>query len=150
MGRCFMRPPDDPEVHDWLQKVAEDYRVAEVLAASAEPLDDAICFHCQQAAEKLLKALLVAAGVSPPRTHDLEELASLLPSSEPLPAEIEDACAYLSELAVSPRYPVHVDLRSPGRADRARRELEKTIEWAQTSFGWNVPRWPSPQSAAGG
>jgi HEPN domain-containing protein len=138
-----MRPPDDPEVHNWLQKVAEDYRVAEVLAESKEPLDDAICFHCQQAAEKLIKALLVAAGVSPPRTHDLEELAALLLSSHPLPTEIEDACAYLSELAVIPRYPVHVDLRSPGRADRARRELEKTVEWAQATFGWDVPRRPA-------
>ncbi len=58
-GRFFMRRPDDPEVKDWLTKVAEDYRVAQLLAESAEPLDDAICFHCQQAAEKLLKALLV-------------------------------------------------------------------------------------------
>jgi HEPN domain-containing protein len=145
-----MRPPEDPEVHGWPQKVAEDYRVAEVLAESEEPLDDAICFHCQQAAEKLLKALLVAAGVSPPRTHDLEELASLLPSSEPLLAQIEDACAYLSELAVIPRYPVHVDLRSVGRADRARRELENMLAWAQRAFGWDVPRRPSRQGAAGG
>jgi len=49
-----MRPPKDPEVQDWLQKVAEDYRVAEALAALVEPLDDSICFHRQQAAEKLL------------------------------------------------------------------------------------------------
>jgi HEPN domain-containing protein len=138
-----MKPPDEPEVGAWLQKVAEDYRVAEMLAQSKEPLDDAICFHCQQAAEKLLKALLVAAGVKPPRTHDLEELAALLPSSQPLPVEIQDACAYLSELAVIPRYPVHVDLRSPGRADQARRELDKTIEWAQTTFGWEIPRQPT-------
>ncbi|AUB83707.1 HEPN domain-containing protein [Candidatus Thiodictyon syntrophicum] len=65
-----MRRPDDPEVNDWLTKVAEDYRVAQLLAESAERLDDAICFHCQQAAEKLLKALLVAAGARPPRTHE--------------------------------------------------------------------------------
>ncbi len=138
-----MRPADDPEVREWLQKVAEDYRVAAVLAESHEALDDAICFHCQQAAEKLFKALLVAAGVSPPRTHDLEELAALVPSSQSLPAAIADACAYLSELAVVPRYPVHVDLRSPARADRARRELDKTIEWVQTTFGWAVPRQPT-------
>ena len=38
-----MRRPDDPEVNDWLTKVAEDYRVAQLLAESAERLDDAIC-----------------------------------------------------------------------------------------------------------
>jgi len=43
-----MRRPDDPEVNSWLTKVAEDYRVAQLLAESAEPLDDAICFHCER------------------------------------------------------------------------------------------------------
>lgn len=142
-----MRLPDDPEVGDWLKKVAEDYRVAELLAESAEPLDDAVCFHCQQAAEKLLKALLVASDIGPPRTHDLEMLVSLLPSSHPLPAAIYDACAYLTELAVIPRYPVHVDLRSYGRANRARHELNEVVRWVQATYGWDVPRRPAPPAA---
>lgn len=37
------------------------------------------CFHAEQAAEKALKALLVVAGIDPPRAHDLELLAGLLP-----------------------------------------------------------------------
>jgi HEPN domain-containing protein len=94
-----MRPLDDPEVRDWLDKVAEDYRVAEALAVLAEPLHDAICFHCQQAAEKLLKALLVASGINPPRTHDLEALVALLSPAPLLPDDVEDALIYLTELA---------------------------------------------------
>ena len=39
----------------------------------------ACCFHAQQAAEKALKALLVARGTEPPYTHDLGALAALLP-----------------------------------------------------------------------
>jgi HEPN domain-containing protein len=137
-----MRPPEDPEVQDWLHKVAEDYRVAEALAALAEPLDDSICFHCQQAAEKLLKALLVARDLAPPRTHDLEELAARLSPPLSLPPHVEDAFTYLTELAVIPRYPVHADLRSPGRADRARRALDSAMEWAHSAYGWDVPRRP--------
>ena len=53
-----MRPPEDAQVAAWLAKVVEDSRVAEALAELAEPLEDAICFHCQQAAENLLKAAL--------------------------------------------------------------------------------------------
>ncbi len=109
-----MRPFEDPEVQDWVRKVAEDYRVAEALAALAEPLDDAICFHCQQATEKLLKALLVASGLPPPRTHDLQDLAARLSPPQPLPTHVEDAFTYLTELAVVPRYPVHAEVRSPG------------------------------------
>jgi HEPN domain-containing protein len=145
-----MRPLDDPEVRDWIDKVPEDYRVAEALAALAEPLDDAICFHCQQAAEKPLKALLVASDINPPRTHDLEALVDLLSPTPLLPDAVEDALMYLTELAVIPRYPVRSDLRSPGRADRARHELDRVIGWTQTTFGWAIPRRPSPRPPANG
>ena len=49
---------------------------------------DTVCFHCQQAAEKLLKAGLVAKGFPPPRTHVLlvlsDSIAPFLPSVESL------------------------------------------------------------------
>jgi HEPN domain-containing protein len=38
---------------------------------------DTICFHIQQAAEKLLKAALAAQGVEYPFTHDLRDLLEL-------------------------------------------------------------------------
>ena len=43
---------------EWVRKAENDYRTAELLALSSEPLHDQLCFHCQQAAEKYLKALL--------------------------------------------------------------------------------------------
>ncbi|MBN1606248.1 MAG: HEPN domain-containing protein [Polyangiaceae bacterium] len=55
-----MRPPEDPEVSAWVAKAAEDLRASNVLAQHAPHLENIIAFHCQQAAEKLLKALLVA------------------------------------------------------------------------------------------
>ncbi|MEW6107540.1 MAG: HEPN domain-containing protein, partial [Bacillota bacterium] len=42
--------------------------------ASEGPYDTA-CFHCQQAAEKHLKAFLAYHERPIPHTHDLEELA---------------------------------------------------------------------------
>jgi HEPN domain-containing protein len=38
-----------------------------------------VCFHAQQAVEKLLKALLVFAGVPFARTPDVIQLVQLLP-----------------------------------------------------------------------
>jgi len=38
---------------------------------------DTVCFHCQQACEKYLKALLTLSGIHAPRTHDLEVLVAL-------------------------------------------------------------------------
>lgn len=74
-----------------------------------------------------MKALLVASGINPPRTHDLEALVDLLSPAPLLPDDVEDALVYATELAVIPRYPVRSDLRSPGRADRARHELDRVI-----------------------
>ncbi len=139
-----MRPLDDPEIRDWIAKVAEDIRVADVLAEQDEPLDDAICFHCQQAVEKLLKALLVAHDRCPPKTHDLEELAALLSPSPALPEAVEAALTYLTGFAVIPRYPVRVELRAPGRAVRARAARDVFIDWVRGAVGWDTPRRPLP------
>ncbi len=52
------------------------------------PLLSVSAFHCQQAAEKLLKAALVRAGVRPRKTHDLtslaDEAARILPALTPV------------------------------------------------------------------
>ena len=59
-----MKPPDDAEVADWLRRAADDRRTAELVLPHG--LYDIVGFHCQQEAEKRLKALLVAAGTTPP------------------------------------------------------------------------------------
>ena len=67
-----MSDPDD--WRQWLQKAASDLlNIDNNLRATAVPWDT-ICFHAQQAAEKLLKSLLVARGEIVPRTHDLSAL----------------------------------------------------------------------------
>ena len=43
---------------EWIRKAEDDFRAAGVLAAGSEPFHDQVCFHCQQSAEKYLKALL--------------------------------------------------------------------------------------------
>jgi HEPN domain-containing protein len=46
--------------HAWLAKAASDLRSARILADADDPPLDAAVYHCQQAAEKAVKALLVA------------------------------------------------------------------------------------------
>jgi len=45
--------------------------------AEEEIVTDAVCFHCQQAVEKLLKAYLISKNVEFGRIHDLETLLKL-------------------------------------------------------------------------
>ena len=52
--------------------------------------DEIVGFHCQQAAEKLLKAALSDLSVRFRKTHDLGALLSLLAEAgQRLPAELE-------------------------------------------------------------
>jgi len=62
-----------------------------------------VAFHCQQAAEKVLKACLMAVGVEPPLTHSLRLLADLL-KGRGLPPPNEDDARLLGAFAVGPRY----------------------------------------------
>ncbi|MCX6638775.1 MAG: HEPN domain-containing protein [Acidobacteria bacterium] len=48
-----------------------DYRAAERLVADSEPIREAIAFHCQQAAEKYVKAFLVRHQVEFPKTQNV-------------------------------------------------------------------------------
>jgi HEPN domain-containing protein len=47
-----------------VNKAEDDLTGARTLAARPKPLKDIVCFHCQQAAEKYLKALLHELGIT--------------------------------------------------------------------------------------
>lgn len=97
----------------WLDRAADDLRVADLLATTlrdAAPVEArafgvGALFHAQQAAEKALKAFLIAQREMPPRTHDLGPLADRCVALEP---ELESALKnvdQLSPFAVRIRYP---------------------------------------------
>ena len=74
-----------PLVVEWLQKADADASGAEVLLKSRHrEINDLICFHCQQAVEKYLKARLQEADVRFPKTHDLSLLIALIIPQDPL------------------------------------------------------------------
>jgi len=64
------------ESERWVVFARQDLRMAEL--ALMEELYNQVCFHCQQCAEKAVKALLAHQGQTPPRTHRLGDLLGLL------------------------------------------------------------------------
>ncbi|MDI7269022.1 MAG: HEPN domain-containing protein [Myxococcota bacterium] len=64
--------PDD-EVQAWVAKGSDDLLAANLIARGRGP-STVGCYLCQQAMEKLLKAMLVHLGQTVPRTHDLVDL----------------------------------------------------------------------------
>jgi len=89
----------------WIAKADEDLAAAERLLSLDDALAAVACFHSQQAVEKLLKALLIFAGVPVPRTHDILQLFQMLPRDLALSVPLEDL-APLNRYAVEARYPI--------------------------------------------
>jgi HEPN domain-containing protein len=102
-------------VEGWLAKAEVDYRAAQSLMRDAEPIRDAIAFHCQQAAEKYLKAFLVRHQAEFPKTHNLEQLLELVaPIAPELAASLEET-EVLSPYGVDIRYPGDFPELLPGQ-----------------------------------
>jgi len=93
------------EIHAWLAKALHDLRSAEWLLARPDPLCDAAGFHCQQAAEKALKAYMTWRDEPFQKTHSL---VALVAKCLPLDASFEElrtAATTLTPFAVASRYP---------------------------------------------
>lgn len=92
-----------------------------------------VAFHAQQAAEKALKAALVLEGVHPPRTHDLDELRTLLPAGwrvKTKPASLSQ----LSDFAAESRYPDFAIQVTPLQAATAVRQAMTVVRLVREDF----------------
>ncbi|HBJ83601.1 MAG TPA: DNA-binding protein [Verrucomicrobiales bacterium] len=69
------------------------------------PFHDQVCFHCQQSAEKCLKAAVNETGIFIPKTHDLLQLLGLLTNVNPAWAALSMQAGSLTVHAVRIRSP---------------------------------------------
>jgi len=114
---------------DWLRHAYSDLALASI-TPSSQILLEQLCFHAQQAAEKALKAILVACTIPAPRTHNLRTLFDLLPAEVTVPSDIQEA-AGLSDYAVASRYP---GASEPVEAEEYREAVgmaEAVVFWAE-------------------
>jgi len=107
----------DPKV--WLRKAESDLLNIRNNLGSAEVPWDTVCFHAQQAVEKLLKAFLVANGKPAPREHDLVGLLSVCVQIAARFADLESGCRKLTVYATAVRYPVAFAEPTEGEAREA-------------------------------
>ncbi len=94
------------QTRQWVLTAEADYDAVLLLRRSRKPSRfDTIRFHCQQCAEKYLKARLQEAGLRFPKTHDLAALLSMLFAIEPAWQKMQPNLAALTDAAVEFRYP---------------------------------------------
>ena len=123
---------------EWLGKAEADFLCAKALFGGRPPFHDIVCFHCQQCAEKHLKALLEELGLSIAKTHDLEKLLTTLIPHHPSLAAMTGQLQPLTDLAVDSRYPGNRANKRQTAA--ALRWAERVRRAARALLGLDMPR----------
>src|SRR5262245_10116226 len=90
---------------EWVRKAEGDFVAIRKLARGSESAHDATCFHCQQGAEKYLKAILEELGHTVPRTHNLVALLRLLLPHHASLRRLRRGLDFVTRFAVDTRYP---------------------------------------------
>ncbi len=62
---------DSQKVADWIEKADHDLGTAKLIYLHIPEYFDMIAFHCQQATEKYIKAILLFFEIEFERTHNL-------------------------------------------------------------------------------
>jgi HEPN domain-containing protein len=139
--------------------------IANFLRIAAEDLEGArelslrnnrnAIYLCEQAAEKVIRAVVTSEGTHAGIKHDLADMVDLIPDENPLKPHLR-AIEHLSQYATAYRYPVSSSKtkripRAPSAED-LRRDLEATaaaLSSAIRHFRVDVQRPDSPAGFAG-
>lgn len=97
---------DPNTIQQWIQKADEDFKFAEYTLKDTEYYSHA-CFHFQQAAEKYIKAFIIAKGLPFQKIHSIITLLNICKESGYSFASLLDAASFLDGCYVDTRYPVH-------------------------------------------
>jgi HEPN domain-containing protein len=93
-------------LRQWLEKGKDDLRSAEYLSTMHYPTpDEIICYHCQQSAEKYLKAFLFFCDIEPDKTHDLKYLLEICKKQNTEFSVLSSNVYVLNKYGTLPRYP---------------------------------------------
>jgi HEPN domain-containing protein len=115
---------DKSKVADWIEKGDHDLGSAKLIYLHIPEYFDTVAFHCQQATEKYLKAILLFKGIEFERTHNLIYLLELLSQKMEITDEFYDKAILLNGFSVQIRYPDH-------KIYMTKEELETSITISQ-------------------
>ena len=102
-------PSRDDLVRDlvgkWVEKADADLKAAETLAEHEGELWAIVAFHCQQSAEKYIKAVLTSLQIEFGKTHDISVLLDSLGSGKSDLETVLRPAEGLTVYGVQARYP---------------------------------------------
>jgi HEPN domain-containing protein len=133
-----MTPMPTQQPERWLEAAQADLEAAQVLLSQG--LFAAACFHCQQAAEKALKAYLYGQGEEEVRGHSVAVLCRSAARLDPRFAELAEQVGELDGFYLPTRYPNALVDATPDQvfrrpaAARARQMARQTLTLVQEAM----------------
>ncbi len=119
------------DAREWLAFANEDLSVAEHLYETYHPLPlEIVCFHCQQAAEKAVKSIIVLNGSQGgiPKKHDLYILLNQIRNMVDIDEKYYDYADILTPYSVVMRYPNELFLEE--------RHAKNAVDMAKEYVNW--------------
>ena len=101
---------DSLDVAEWIRYAEMDYNTSLHMSETYHPVPlEIVCYHCQQSAEKALKAYAIAQSEPLTKTHDLETILEQCMKYDERFSAFGLICPILTVYAVLSRYPVGED-----------------------------------------
>ncbi len=116
---------------EWYDLAVTDLGVAKHLNSTYYPKPlEIICYHCQQAAEKSIKALIMYYGAQGgmPKLHDLSFLLNQIKNRVEIEDKFYEYADTLTPYGVSIRYPNELFLEER-HADKAIQYADEIVQW---------------------
>lgn len=123
----------DNTVLEWLAISETDLGVARYLYENYHPNPlEIVCYHCQQSAEKAIKAVIIANGAPGglPKLHDLSFLLNQIKNTVDIDEKFYEYADTLTPYGVSVRYPSELFLEDR-HAAAALRYAAEILQWAK-------------------
>ena len=112
-------------IEEWLNFAKEDLETAKTLLNSEYLFNRSICYHCQQSAEKDLKAYIIYLDLPLNKTHNLIKLVDQISKLDKEITHLQKAVEVLTDYIVTARYPDDSELITDEESKLAFNESEK-------------------------
>ena len=123
----------EDDINYWLKFARYDLKCAELEFKGK--LYTAVCYSCQQIAEKSLKAALLVFEIKVIKSHDLPEILERLIQKDKIFSSLSKNCQFLNGFYISTRYPGNLggpegmyDIKDAQKAIRSANQILQFVE----------------------
>ena len=121
-------------IEEWLNFAKEDLETAKTLLNSEYLFNRSICYHCQQSAEKDLKAYIIYLDLPLNKTHNLIKIVDQISELDKEITQLHKAVEVLTDYVVTARYPDDSELIPDEESKLAFQESEKINNYVKSKI----------------